>query len=216
MATAKKTTTKKKSTTSKKTKSEIVEFDLLEGVFKDELPEQEPELTKEDFKIKKLGPFDILNMMFDDTNGFNTLTDKTLQDNYFLLNRRFAIKYPMQAAQLSKMGINEAWALRFWAMFIKAKENCAYGAPKFLYTAGAKKQKESKEKVGIDAFDEEIINQYMIRYELSKKDFQDMLEFSNEQTVSDVERFYKAVDPTEQKKLFVQSKGTKKSYENDD
>lgn len=212
MATTKKTTKK----TSSKAKGEIVEFDLIEGKFKDEIPQTEPELTKDDFKIKRLGPFDILNMMFDDTNGFNTLTDKTLADNYFLLNRRFAIKYPMQAAQLSKMGINEAWALRFWAMFIKAKENCAYGAPKFLYTAGAKKQKESKQKVGIDAFDEEIINQYMIRYELSRKDLQDMLEFSNEQTVADVERFYKSVDPTEQKKLFTQSKGSKKNYENDD
>ena len=213
MAPAKKTTRKK---TASKSKGEVVEFDLLEGKFKDELSSNEPELTKDDFKIKRLGPFDILSMMFDDTGGFNNLTDKTLTDNYFLLNRRFGIKYPMQAAQLSRMGINEAWALRFWAVFIKAKENCAYGTPKFLYTAGAKKQKEARQKIGIDAFDEEIINQYMIRYELSKKDFQDMLEFANDETVADVEKFYKSVDPTEQKKLFVQSKGTKKSYENDD
>ena len=213
MATTKKTTKKK---TSSKAKSEAVEYDLLAGAFKDELPQEAPELTKDDFKIKKYGPFDILNMMFDDIGLFDTLPDKTLEDNYFLLNRRFAIKYPMQAAQFSRMGINEAWVLRFWRVFIRAKENCMYGPPKFLYTAGAKKQKESKAKVGIDAFDEDVINQYMIRYELSRKDFQDMLEFCNTETVADVERFWKTIDQTEQKKLFSQTKSSKKSYENDD
>lgn len=204
-------TAKKKTTT--KAKTEAVEFDLIEGKFKDEIEQTEEQYTKDDFKIKKLGPFDIINMMFDDTMGFDSLPEKTLADNYFLLNRRFAIKYPMQAAQLSKMGINEAWALKFWKVFIKAKENCSYGPPKFLYTAGAKKLKESKAKVGIDAFDEDIINQYMIRYELSSKDFRDMLEFFNDETVADVEKFWKTVDPTEQKKLFSQSKTNKKNYE---
>ena len=56
----------------------------------------------------------------------------------------------------------------------------------------------------------------MIRYELSRKDFQDMLEFCNTETVADVERFWKTIDQTEQKKLFSQTKSSKKSYENDD
>jgi hypothetical protein len=72
------------------------------------------------------------------------------------------------------------------------------GVPRFLYT---KKAEESK-KIGIDAFDDELIRDYMKRYELSKADFKDMLQFFNEETIAHVERFFKINSKAEQKKMF--------------
>lgn len=206
-----KSTTKK--TASKAAKNTVVqEFDLLADKYVGE-EDKKPQLTKDDFKIKKLSFFDIINMMFNNPAAFDALSDHVLEENYFMINRRFAIKYPMQAAQFSRMGINTAYVVRMWPVFVKRVEQC-YGVPKFLYAKTTDKKNDSQ-RVGIDAFDEDIINDYMIRYKLSRKDFEDMLFFFNDATVADVERFYRIYSPDEQKKLFTKQKSNKKKFEDD-
>ena len=211
---AKKATSTKKST-AKSTKasaksSNVQEFDLINDKWITE-EDKKPELTKDDFKIKKPSFFDIINMMFNNPAAFDALPDSLLDENYFMINRRFAIKYPMQAAQFSRMGINQAAVVRQWPVFVKRVEQC-YGTPRYIYT---KTKKDEKEKIGIDAFDEELITDYMVHYNLSKKDFEDMLFFFNDETVADVERFYKVYSPEEQKKLFTRQKSSKKKFEDD-
>ena len=190
---AKKATTTKR-TSKKSQQSDIQELNLLTGEYFVSKPEED---NMDEFKIKKLGPFDILDMMFKEPQRFDALPDTQLEQFAFILNRRFALKYPMQAAQFSKMGINQAWVLRSWAIFLRRVEGTR-SVPRFLYT---KKAEESK-KIGIDAFDDELIRDYMKRYELSKADFKDMLQFFNEETIAHVERFFKINSKAEQKKMF--------------
>jgi hypothetical protein len=190
---AKKAATTKR-TSKKSQQSDIQELNLLTGEYFVSKPEED---NMDEFKIKKLGPFDILDMMFKEPQRFDALPDTQLEQFAFILNRRFALKYPMQAAQFSKMGINQAWVLRSWAIFLRRVEGTR-GVPRFLYT---KKAEESK-KIGIDAFDDELIRDYMKRYELSKADFKDMLQFFNEETIAHVERFFKINSKAEQKKMF--------------
>ena len=190
---AKKATTTKR-TSKKSQQSDIQELNLLTGEYFVSKPEED---NMDEFKIKKLGPFDILDMMFKEPHRFDALPDNQLEQFAFILNRRFALKYPMQAAQFSKTGINQAWVLRSWAIFLRRVEGTR-GVPRFLYT---KKAEESK-KIGIDAFDDELIRDYMKRYELSKADFKDMLQFFNEETIAHVERFFKINSKAEQKKMF--------------
>ena len=189
---AKKATTKR--TSKKSQQSDIQELNLLTGEYFVSKPEED---NMDEFKIKKPGPFDILDMMFKEPQRFDALPDTQLEQFAFILNRRFALKYPMQAAQFSKMGINQAWVLRSWAIFLRRVEGTR-GVPRFLYT---KKAEESK-KIGIDAFDDELIRDYMKRYDLSKADFKDMLQFFNEETIAHVERFFKINSKAEQKKMF--------------
>lgn len=190
---AKKATTTKR-TSKKSQQSDIQELNLLTGEYFVSKPEDD---NMDEFKIKKLGPFDILDMMFKEPQRFDALPDTQLEQFAFILNRRFALKYPMQAAQFSKMSINQAWVLRSWAIFLRRVEGTRC-VPRFLYT---KKAEESK-KIGIDAFDDELIRDYMKRYELSKADFKDMLQFFNEETIAHVERFFKINSKAEQKKMF--------------
>ena len=193
---AKKTTTPKKTRSKKETVPEnYQEFDLIEGQWS--APKEEETVNMDDYKIKRMGPFDILDMMFKEPARFDSLPDEQLEQFGFLLNRRFAIKYPMQAAQFSKMGASQAWTLRAWAYYLRRIERGS-GVPRFLYTS----KKEEKQKVGIDAFDEETVNDYMKRYELSKSDLKDMLQFFNEETVAHIEHFFKMNSKSEQRKMF--------------
>ena len=198
-ATAEKKTTRKKKSSQEEI-GEIQQLDLISGEYF--TVKDEPEVNMDDYKIKKMGPFDLLDMMFTHPEKFDALPDDQLEQFAFLLNRRFAIKYPMQAAQFSKMGINLAWPLRSWALFVRRVEGTGR-VPRFLYTSAGKKEKS---KVGIDAFEEDVLVDYMKRYNLSRKDFKDMLQFFNDETVAHVEQYFKLNSKSEQKKMFKTGK----------
>ena len=191
---AKKATTTKRASKKTTQEADYQELNLLTGEYFTNKPEED---NIDEFKIKKMGPFELLDMMFKEPEKFDALPDETLEQFTFILNRRFALKYPMQAAQFSKMGTNLAWVLRAWAIFLRRIEGTR-GVPRFLYT----KKAEENKKIGIDAFDDEVLRDYMKRYELSKADFKDMLQFFNDETVAHVERFFKINSKAEQKKMF--------------
>ena len=94
---AKKTTTAKKTTANKKKSAIKSEFDLLDDKFvttedrerADAEKAAEEQSAKDAFKVKRLGPFDIMKMMFADKSAFDRLTDAQLKEHYFIINRRF-------------------------------------------------------------------------------------------------------------------------------
>ena len=206
-----KSTTKKKETTAKKTAG-VMEYDLLDGGYVDNNAEQDVKGTDMDpdlYKRKRMGLFDIVNTLFYRPDEVFSIPADDVRDNTFIINRRFGIMYPQQAAQLSHMKINNAGVLKFWSMFAQARHPGEI--PRWMWT----KTKQEKTKVGIDAFDEETIAKYMNRYALSRKDFIDMLQFYNDETVADVEHYFKMYSPEEQAKLFKSTKGSKKKFDED-
>ena len=218
---AKKTATKKTTTkSSSRKKSDIrAEFDLLDDCFvsseekenKEKEAAAEEAALKEEFKKKSLSPFDIMKMMFYERHAFDKIPDDVLKANYFIINRRFAIMFPQQAAKLSMMGINEAQVIRFWANFMKAK-----GYSKFPNELYIKAEKNGIAKVGIEDLDDDVLASYMKRYNLSRRDLTDMLKFYNQQTIEEIKRYVSIYSPDEQMKLFAKEKGSKKKFENDD
>ena len=188
---AKKTSTTKNSTksTSKKKANISAEFDLLddrfvtseEKTFIEEQKNAEEEAIKNEFKKKSIGPYQIMKMMLEERHSFDALTDSVLKDNYFLINRQLAALFPQQAAKLSLIKINEAQVIRFWANFLKVK-----GYTRIPYI---KTEKQSIANVNIDELDEEMLANYMKRYNLSKRDLNDMLMFFNQQTIEEIKRY---------------------------
>ena len=71
---AKKATTTKR-TSKKSQQSDIQELNLLTGEYFVSKPEED---NMDEFKIKKLGPFDILDMMFKEPQHFDALPDAQL------------------------------------------------------------------------------------------------------------------------------------------
>ena len=214
---AKKTSTTKNSTksTSKKKANISAEFDLLddrfvtseEKTFIEEQKNAEEEAIKNEFKKKSIGPYQIMKMMLEERHSFDALTDSVLKDNYFLINRQLAALFPQQAAKLSLIKINEAQVIRFWANFLKVK-----GYTRIPYI---KTEKQSIANVNIDELDEEMLANYMKRYNLSKRDLNDMLMFFNQQTIEEIKRYISMYSPEEQIKLFTKEKSSKKKFESD-
>ena len=146
---------------------------------------------------KSIGPYDIISMMFTNFEAFNKLSNTILDKNFFMINRVFSIKYPLQGALFNKLNINTAGVIKSWAMFISNKEG--YGrVPYFVYTKGAKKSADSTSKT--DKLDKELIKEYCKRYKINLKDFDMLNSLYHDELINDVKRYEKLISIKEQEK----------------
>ena len=157
----------------------------------------------EEKTIKSIGPYDIINMMFTKPDKFSKLTDVILEKNFFIINRAFSIKYPLQASVFNKLSINKAAVIRYWAMFLCNKEGFGK-VPYFIYTKGSKKSNEIKIKK-TNNIDKELIKQYCKRYHITLKDYNTLLNFYNDELISDINRYSKLISLSEQEKKIKKS-----------
>lgn len=149
-------------------------------------------------KPKAIGPYDIITMMFTNFEEFNKLTDTILDKNFFLINRVFSIKYPLQAAMFNKTNINTAQVIKSWALFISNKEG--YGkVPYFVYTKGVKKSSETTNKTK-DKLDKSLICEYCKRYNITLKDFNALFSLFYDELIIDIKRYEKLISLKEQEK----------------
>lgn len=160
------------------------------------------ENTEEIKKPKAIGPFDIIKMMFTDVNAFNELSNLILSRNFFMINRIFSIIFPMQAQCFNNTEINQADVIRAWQRFGTAK--LGYGkVPFFVYTKGAKATQELNK---VDDISKEDKESYCKHYQISLKDFDDMLYFAHDISLAHFNNYVKVNSTTEQNKTFSKSK----------
>lgn len=149
--------------------------------------------------IKTIGPYDIIQMMFQNSESFDKLTDVILDKNFFIINRACSIKYPLQGSLFNNININKAQVIRSWRNFLVSKEG--YGrVPYFVYSKGAKKTTETIKKK-TDNLDKSEIQEYCKRYKISLKDFNSLKTFFNDELIEDVKRYSKLMSVKEQEKL---------------
>lgn len=147
-------------------------------------------------KPKAIGPFDIINMMFTKPDEFNKLSNLILSKNFFMINRVFSIQFPMQAAVFNKLNINTSDVIKCWRNFLVKQ----YGnkVPYFVYTKGYKKTTELQEDVEIPKDTKE---QYCKHYDLSLKDFDDLMYFNRQMLLDDIKIFTNNLNNKEIKKI---------------
>lgn len=149
--------------------------------------------------IKTIGPYDIIQMMFQNSESFDKLTDVILDKNFFIINRACSIKYPLQGSLFNNININKAQVIKSWRNFLVSKEG--YGkVPYFIYSKGAKKTTETIKKK-TDNLDKSEIQEYCKRYKISLKDFNSLKTFYNDELIEDVKRYSKLMSVKEQEKL---------------
>ena len=160
------------------------------------------ENSEEIKRPKAIGPFDIIKMMFTDVNAFNNLSNLILSKNFFMINRIFSIMFPMQAQCFNNVEINQGDVIRAWQQFAVSK--LGYGkVPFFVYTKGAKASQEASKVDDINKEDKEL---YCKHYQISLKDFDDMLYFMHDFTLEHFNNFVKINSQSEQNKSFSKSK----------
>ena len=136
--------------------------------------------------IKEIGLFDIIKLIFTDKEKFNSLSDISLKRNYFMINRIFSIKYPLQAMYFSTSGINEAEVIKCWRDFIISKNEFGK-VPFWVYTKGSKKAGAVKEKT--KKVSTQLIRDYCNHYNINIKDVNDCLEFFESPMLEELKRY---------------------------
>ena len=153
------------------------------------------ENTEEVKKPKAISPFDIIKMMFTDVHSFNNLSNLILAKNFFMINRILSIMFPMQAQCFNNIDINQAEVIRAWQKFGRV--------PGFVYTKGAKAAQELTKSNDISKEDKEL---YCKHYQISLKDFDDMLYFAHDCVIEHFNNFVKINSQSEQNKSFTKTK----------
>ena len=119
-----------------------------------------------------------------------------------MINRIFAIAFPLQAQCFNNLEINQADVIRSWQKFATSK--LGYGkVPFFVYTKGANASKAAQNIDAISKADKEL---YCTHYGISLKDFDDMLYFYHDQLIVHFNNFVKVNSASEQNKLFTKTK----------
>ena len=136
-------------------------------------------------KPKSISPFDIIGMIFTNRESFNNLSNLILSKNFFMINRIFAIQFPLQAQLFNNLNVSKSDVIKCWANFAVTK--LGYGKiPSFVYTKGAKAISQIK---NTDNIDKDLKEQYCKHYNISLKDFDDMLYFNHDNTIKHINQF---------------------------
>lgn len=114
--------------------------------------------------------FNVLDIMFSNSDEYDNLSKKDKDRNFFMINRRMAIKFPVQACRLSVLGINPEYALdslRMITLQYKGKK------PSWLYLKTAKEKEEKQVKL---KYSDEAKDFYIKINEIDDKTFNRALE----------------------------------------
>lgn len=137
-------------------------IDLLTGK---KIVEQKSEV-KEKKKAKSL-LFDHLHLMFKNKKAFDKLTNYDKAKDMFLMNRFFAIKFPVQAQLLNRMHINAAHVVQYWGNVMSAQYS---EVPGWIWVGlkGVKAKKVSKKKALI--VKETTMEYYCSKMQIGRKE----------------------------------------------
>ena len=130
--------------------------------------------------------FDYLKIVFSkNEKEWNDLNDIEKSRNFFMLNRFMAIQYPMQAAHLSHYKIDAVAVSDYWHRTMSARHS---STPKWIYAKTIKKKDQEKK---LDLPSPEMIKWYCNQNEMSRKDFDQHVEFFKESFLDDLKRMEK-------------------------
>lgn len=124
--------------------------------------------------------FAIINALFSDKEYINSLTNADLSANAFMINRRLAIKYPLQAQVFNHLKINLADVVKFWSDYLYTGGRC----PGWVYTPGAAKSKsklESKHKLTNSQ-----IENYAVKHGYNKKTLRTAIDMFGDEMINEI------------------------------
>ncbi|MDD5648849.1 MAG: hypothetical protein PHF86_00285 [Candidatus Nanoarchaeia archaeon] len=130
--------------------------------------------------------FELTKAMFESPAIYADATKGDKRKNFFMIQRRMAINFPIQANMLQNTKINMEATIDFWQQFLRKKYT---KTPFWMFITGVKKAKEEKEKkINISS---ELISQYCRFYGKDPKLIRDALRFYPEQMIKEIKEFDK-------------------------
>jgi hypothetical protein len=130
--------------------------------------------------------FDLTKVMFEDPKAYSQVTPGEKKKHFFMINRRMAIQYPLQAHVLQHIKIDDVSVVDFWQNFLRKQYN---KTPFWMFTKGVKKIQEEKEKkVNVK---EDTIKEYAMRNRYDLKSVREALHFFPEEMKKELQNFEK-------------------------
>lgn len=140
--------------------------------------EEVDESVVSDQKEKKQSPFITITIaLFMDPNYIYNLTAEAARQNIFMVLRRLAIKYPLEANVFNDGKVNQMDVLRFWSDFLYN----GVSVPRWVFLSGAVKSRKTK-----DGITQDQIKLYKKHYGITNKDFEDAMRFFPDQVLDEV------------------------------
>lgn len=138
-------------------------------------------------KEKKSNPlFDLINALFTNREYVYGITAETAKQNIFMVLRRLAIKYPMEANVFNDSKVNPIDVIRFFSDYLYSGV-----APKWIYTSVKTK------KVSDDNITPSDIKMYKSHYDVTDAQFDDAMRFFHDELVNEIKSerdFYKKIN----------------------
>lgn len=135
-----------------------------------------------------MNPFELTRAMFEDPEAYLKVTPGEKKKNFFIVQRRMAIKFPFQANVLQHVRIDEVAVMDFWQRFLSSQFD---KTPHWMYTKGTKKAKENVEKkVNIK---EESIKAFASKNGYDIKSVRESIKTFPEQTKREIDAFEKSM-----------------------
>jgi hypothetical protein len=125
----------------------------------------------------------LANIIFKDKNKYEYVSDEEKENSFFILNRKFAIKYLKQAQFFNNKNIDKSSAIDVWYQVFYKTTN---GAPDWWWRTSQK----SKEKIKSEfsAADLKLIKEY---YELTDYDVKFLVKYYSDKLKLDIKRLKK-------------------------
>lgn len=133
--------------------------------------------------------FDLINSMFTSPEKYGKARNLDKSKNFFMINRRFAIKFPTQANMFNHIKSPGAKVVDCWSWVARSVGKGK--VPYWMYTKTKKpkkpKTKKSKKRKGFnpDTYEpkEESLQKFLNLHELGMKDYELALSFNKEETL---------------------------------
>lgn len=125
----------------------------------------------------------LANIIFKDKDKYKYVSDEEKETNFFMLNRKFAIKYLKQAQFFNNKNIDKASSIDIWYQIFYKTTN---GTPQWWWQT--KQNKSPKIKSEFNNNDLKLIKEY---YELSDNDIKFLINYYSDNLKEDIKRLKK-------------------------
>ncbi len=130
--------------------------------------------------------FELTKAMFESPAKYAEATKGDKRKNFFMIQRRMAINFPIQAQLLQHIRINMESAVDWWQRFLRKQYQ---KTPYWMYQQGVKKNQEKEEKkVKIS---NETISEYCRFYQKDPRQVRDAIKFFPEEMAKEMNEFQK-------------------------
>ena len=131
--------------------------------------------------MAKIDFITLANIIFKDKHKYKFVSDDEKESNFFVLNRKFAIKYLKQAQFFNTKCVDRASAIDLWYQVLYKTTN---GTPAWWW----KTKQQAKPKSEFSNVDLKLIKEY---YELTDNDIKFLTSYYSEKLIEDIKRLKK-------------------------